>query len=403
MMYRLSQHGVRRAWGSPGSGLPRIRSVRKTALSLTTAAAIQIWYSEPADAENHLDYRYESYQEEADRMEVQTHAATFEQSLLSNLTLRGEYVHDAVSGATPTGAPPPAGRNQVPLAHMDDERNAGFLDAALRYGRNTTSAQFSYSLEHDYESIGVSLTQSLDFNQKNTTLSFGYAHNFDDVFPNFWGGKDKRKNSDDLFVGVTQLLSKNAYVTANATVGDSSGYLSDPYKGVRFDGYPDPNTIFPEKRPTYKTKEIGYVSLAWYFDPLNGSAEAAYRFYHDSYDIFSHTASLAWHQKVGKWLVLNPFFRYSRQTAASFYATRFPGDPSDPESPIPIPKNYSADYRLSQLETFAYGITATLMIKERVYLDAGYNRYEMYGLDHSTSSSAYPKANTWSAGLRFLW
>ena len=41
--------------------------------------------------------------------------------------------------------------------------------------------QFSYSQESDYASRGISLTHAYDFNQKNTTIVLGIAHNFDSV------------------------------------------------------------------------------------------------------------------------------------------------------------------------------------------------------------------------------
>ncbi len=94
------------------------------------------------------------------------------------------------------------------------------------------------------------------------------------------------------------------------------------------------------------------------------------------------------------------------QTAADFYAVQLPGDPTvspdDPFSPhIPIPKYYSADYRLSALQTFTYGINLSVTLKEHLTFDLGYKRYEMYGKDEQTSPSAYPRANILSAGLRW--
>jgi hypothetical protein len=374
-------------------------------LSLFLALTLHLSFQGRAQAENHGDYRYSWYGEEADRITVETHAVLFEQALSTRLSLKANYVHDAVSGASPTGAPPPPGSNQVPLAHMDDVRNAGYLEGALRLGRHTLAPQFSYSLEHDYESIGLSISDAIDFNQKNTTLTFGYAHTFDSIFPIFWGNRSEDKNSDDAMIGLTQVLSSKAFINANASFGYASGYLNDPYKGVHFDNYPDPTgtATFPEKRPDYKSKEIAYVAFNYFVDPLNGSAEAGYRFYHDSFGIFSHTAALTWHQKIGKHVVLNPMFRFSNQAEADFYAPRFPGDPQDPDSPIPLPEYYSADYRLSSMHTFTYGLTATWMIKEHFYLDASYQRYEMYGNDNVTSASAYPKANVISGGLRVWW
>jgi hypothetical protein len=197
-------------------------------------------------------------------------------------------------------------------------------------------------------------------------------------------------------------LTPKTVVTANFTFGYSSGYLADPYKGVRFDGYPDPDSVFPEQRPDHKSKEILYLSLTQFFDPLNASAELSYRFYHDSFHIYAHTVTLTWFQKVGKYVILSPMFRFYDQSEAYFYAVRLPGDPSDPDSPIHTPKYYSADYRLSAMQTFTYGIQVTGKIRDWLFLDAAYSRYDMQGTDNKPPSSAYPKANVCSGGVR-LW
>ena len=373
-------------------------------LVLWIAVALQGLLAQRVRGENHFDYRYDDYQENADRIHVQTHSAFLELLINSSVTLNAEFVYDGISGATPTGGPPPAGSKQVPLAQMEDTRKAGNLSSAIRWGGNqTTTPQFAYSLEGDYESVGLSLNHTIDFNDKNTTLALGVAYTHDTIMPVFWYGDREYKNSGDALVGLTQLLGPKTVFTANLTVGTSQGYLNDPYKGIRFTGYPDPTTLFTENRPNARTKEIGFFSLTHFVTPVNGSAELSYRLYHDSYGILSHTVTLSWFQKIGKHVVISPMFRFMDQSAADFYAVELPGDPSLPPSDpfyVPIPKHYSADYRLSALQTFTYGISATVKIKDRVSLDLSYQRYEMVGKDNVTSASAYPSANTFSGGFR---
>ncbi len=356
--------------------------------------------------ENHFDYRYDDYLEDDDRIHVRTHSAFLEFLINSSVSLNAEFVYDAISGATPTGGPPLAGSNQVPLAHMEDERWAGNISSAIRWGGNqTTTPQFAYSLEGDYESVGLSLNHTIDFNDKNTTLALGLAYTHDTIMPEFWYGDREYKNGGDALVGLTQLLGPKTLFTANLTVGTAHGYLADPYKGFRFTDYPDPTTLFPENRPSDRTKEIGYFSLTHFVTPLKGSAELSYRIYHDSYGILSHTVTLSWFQKLGKHVILSPMFRFADQNEADFYAVQLPGDPQLPPGDpfyVPIPKYYSADYRLSALQTFTYGISATVKIKDRVSLDLSYQRYEMVGKDQVTSASAYPNAHTISGGVR-IW
>lgn len=393
----------RRRDAGPTGTAPR----RHASLRLTLALGLLHLLAQRVRGDDQLAYRFHHYQEEADRIRVQTHSGFFEWTPRAAVTLSAEYVYDAISGASPTGAPPPTGSNQVPLAPLEDVRNAGRLSAATRWGgRHTTTPQFAYSLENDYESLGLSLNHAIDFNEKNTTLSFGVAYTYDEIFPEFWGGDREFKNSTDFLVGVTQLLGPKTILTANFTYGTSHGYLNDPYKVFRFSGYPLESVTFPEQRPGYRDKQVGFLSLTHFFTPVNGSAELTYRFYHDSYDIISHTVGVSWFQKIGSHVLISPVFRFMDQSAAYFYAPQLPGDPTlSPDDPfvpyIPIPDAYSADYRLSSLQTFTYGVNVAFTIKDRLTFDLGYKRYEMCGTDHETSASAYPKANIFSAGLRW--
>ena len=368
---------------------------------LAIVIALHVLPAARGRTEDHLDYKFEYYAEENGRIEVETHSAFAEKSLGSKLALQVEYVHDVISGATPTGGPPPPGSAKVPTADMEDVRDAGNIVLDWRFGDHTFSPQFAYSVESDYESFGFSATDAIDFNEKNTTLVLGIAQTLDRIQPLFWSAP-RHKDSTDILIGVNQLLSPKTIFTANFTFGYSWGYLADPYKRIRFDDYPDPTAVFPEQRPDHKAREIVYLGLTHFIGELNGSAEASYRFYHDSFGIWSQTVTLAWYQKIGKHVVLSPMFRFYDQTAADFYHVRLPGDPSDPDNPTPIPDSYSADYRLSSMETLTFGIKATVKINEHVGLDAAFNRYEMYGSDGVTPKGQYPKANVFTVGGR-IW
>ncbi len=382
---------------------------RRSGISLVVALAIGLQTSRRSRAEDHADYKYEDYMEESRRIHVETDSILFEADLLPWLTTRGNLVYDAISGATPNGAPPQL-FPETYLARMQDIRRAGYLESDLRFGRETFTPQISYSRESDYESIGLSLGYALDFNEKNTTLNLAVAHDFDHVIftPNMplidpsLDGSRAHKNSTELLAGVRQLLGAGTVLTANASFGVESGDLNDPYRGVFFgDLQPNPQpgdlpSLFPEVRPRHRLKEIAYLSLTQFATPLNGSIETSYRFYHDSYGIFANTLSLAWFQKLGGHLVLSPSFRFYEQTAASFYYTSVPNDPGfgDPQFPGPnFPTYYSSDYRLSSFNSYTYGFSVTWKLNQHVNLDAAYERYDMRGADGVTSTLLYPKAN----------
>lgn len=397
-----------------------------------------------AAAEDRVDYRYEDYHEDDDRIRIRTHALGFEKELASKIIARGLLVYDSISGATPTGEAPSSADGRLPLAEIEDTRKAVSLDVGVRYGNHTTTPQFSYSEESDYISRGVSLTQNLDLDQRNTTLALGVAHNFDSVS----GGSLfswTRKDSTDVLLGVTQLLGPETVLTGNLTFGYADGYLNDPYRQASFVLADSPDPIFSdpasvnplaEHRPRHRFKQVGYLSLNQAFPKLHGALEGSYRLHHDDWGIWSHTVGLTWFQKIGERVTLSPLFRYNWQSAADFYApsfrgvsfddyangTRvafqdgvffgFEGDPGFPAAADegnfqilnvpPRPNYYSSDYRLSELETFTYGVGLQVKVCEHFTVDLAYKRYVMSRLDGVTSPAAYPSAHVFTAGCGII-
>ena len=424
--------------------------------------------------EDEIGYRRSYYQEDDNRISVTTDVVQFDVGLKDNVRLTGNFVIDAISGATPTGAPPqskwpfPTFNNyyqsayptayagqynqfiadnqiyvdsgletyqqltndatayalgtapaiatnsasasyqaltnnpnlhntKVPLTQMHDRRTAFSLGLPLTFGQHQITPSFAYSRESDYISWGGALNYSLSLNDKNTILSTGWAHNGDSVRDDLF--KWEPKTTDNVFLGLVQLFGPKAYLTLNASLGFESGYLADPYRGVMFADElqynPDDPALSPERRPRHRSTQILYASWTQFITPANGSVEFSYRFFHDTYGIFASTAELDWHQKIGKHVVVTPTFRYYLQNSADFYYVLVP-DAGGP------PAYYSSDYRLSEFESFAAGITFTWRIVKHLSLDAGYLRYVMHGLDGVTSQSAYPSANVFNIGLR-LW
>ena len=348
-------------------------------------------------AEDHVDYRYGYYDETGKRMKIETHSVYFEQKLSDAIVAKGELVYDGISGATPIGTHNAKG--QAITTKIWDLRRAANLELDCKLGNHTLTPGFAWSKEHDYLSYGLSLSDAIEFNDKNTILQLGLSHNFDDVRHSdhvTWTGK----GSTEGIIGISQLLSPKDIFNIAFTFGNDSGYLTDPYRYAEYhpDIFPAGFTIaVPENRPAHRNKEILFTSLTHHFDSLNASLEGNYRFYHDSYDVFANTVGLTWHQWLGKHFMVEPFFRFSHQTAASFYTTTFSGPFSTNPGGF-----HSSDYRLSEFYSTDYGLEATAIINDHLHVTAGYHRYEMNGLDNTTSDM-YPKANVFTAGFSILW
>ena len=241
-------------------------------------------------AENQVEYGFEYYKEDGDRMTIETHSVYFEQKLTDYLDIKGDYTYDGISGSTPTGTVSSSGK--VYMTQLEDIRRAISLQADAKLGNHTLTPGFSYSAESDYTSYGMSLNDAVEFNDKNTTLQYGIAENIDSVREA--NGKTwNPKYSTTALIGISQLLSAKTTFNAAFTFGNDSGYLSDPYRLAGFtpDGFPFSIGV-PERRPSHRNKEILYTSMLHYFDPLNASLEGSYRFYHDSYGVYANTLGL---------------------------------------------------------------------------------------------------------------
>jgi len=406
--------------------------------SLTLIAAARTW------AEDQVGFLHQSYVEDHSRMTVNTEALRVQYTVAPWLEVTGRGVYDAISGATPTGAPAidqlkmrkpithepipnssitgftrlidgvagaspvsgaPISHSEIPLAESRDIRRGGDIGLGFTFGPHHLTPQISYSQENDYISWAGSLNYSLELNEKNTIISAGWSHAYDQILPATGSYIEHRqiKNTDEFMVGVSQVVGPTTIISLNGTLGYANGYLNDPYRSVVFQESPldqnDQVVLQGEKRPSWRNSQALLLTATQAIKPLNASIEGTYRFYHDSYGITANTFGLQWFQKFGRVAVVSPSLRYYRQSAASFYDIQFPGDPNFDAAHAP--NYYSSDYRLSYMETFTLGIEGTIHIGEQFDVRLGYQRYWMHGLDHETLQAVYPNANIFTIGLSY--
>ena len=359
-------------------------------------------------ADNSLSYKYEDYSEAGGRIAVRTQSALLEQDLRADVRIKVEGVVDAIAGATPNGQPAPAGSDQVVLSQMHDRRTAWSADVSDQFPRTNLVLGLARSHESDYTSTGWSVNTVTDFNQKNTTLLAGVAGTDDEVKV-FYQPAWVKKRTNDLIIGLTQLLSPRTAVALNLAWGHAAGYLADPYKLVEKSLEVAPGVFLPftygENRPDSRDKWTVRASLNQAFPDLHGAFEASYRRYHDTFGTNADTVELSWLQRFGDHLLLQPELRLYDQGAADFYHYRLDltsimpsGGPPDPQGPF-----YSSDYRLSALRSSTYGLKAIWKATARLQLDLTLAQYEMRGRDGITPQSAFPRASIVTAGLRLSW
>lgn len=387
-----------------------MRPTRVSPFPLKPALLIAAFFLQqlrPARAENAVSYKYVDYREADDRMSVESHYGLFESDLGADLHLKLEGVIDAIAGATPTGQPPSTPGGKVPLATIHDRRKAWSADLSRPFSRVTGGVGFANSRESDYVSNGWSLNTLAEFNQKNTTLLLGVAGTDDDVkvlFQRDW----LKKRATDVIAGVTQLLDPLTMVTFNVSFGRSTGYHADPYRVIEQRTEIAPGVVLPltygENRPAEREKWIAYAALNRALPPWHATLEASYRLFHDTFGTTAHTLEVSWFQKIGEAFTLRPGFRFYDQSAADFYRLNLTAANFTPTGrPMPAGPFYSADYRLSAFRSYNYSLKAIWILNAQWQLDAAIERYEMRGKDRVTSPQVYPRAVTFTAGVRFAW
>jgi hypothetical protein len=299
-------------------------------------------------------------------------------------------VADSLTGASPNGAAPsdvaqtftsPSGEETYTTQANETPLDPTFKDlrTALNVEWDKPLTQrlrgvfgFNYSTEHDYTSLGISASLAQDFNQRNTTLTLATSLSNDSLDPEGGvpvgfstmpasgdktiTGSNETKDNRELLLGVTQVISRSTLMQVNYSYGQSSGYLSDPYKILSVlenDGSGDLRTtdrpyVF-ENRPDKRT----YQSLYWKGVHQLANEDVitvSYRYFWDDWDIASHTVDARYRFELGGGHYLQPHLRYYQQSAADFYRqTLTDGE----ESTL---QYASADYRLGELTTQTLGL-----------------------------------------------
>ena len=359
-----------------------------------------------ARAEDSIRYKYEDYQEDDDRIRVRAHYMSADKDLSPDTRLGVVGLIDTITGSTPTGEGLEEGADRVPMGSLVDERRSVILNLDHQLKDHAFTFELSYSKESDYLSEGGALTYRRYLNKKNTSLEMGYSLLQDELSAPTLPERESKVSEDFLF-GITQIMDPVTVWSADVTYGREKGYLADPYKVVEKDIELIPDffipIIFPENRPRSREKWVFYTEVLRDLEKLKASLQASYRFFSDDADLAAHTISLQWFQKLSDRVILEPIFRYYRQSAANFYhhdlnlARIIPDRAAIGRAPY-----FSSDHRLSKMETFTWGAKLVYFVFEDLEFNLKLQRYEMAGLDYATHPSVYSDANILTVGGRWL-
>lgn len=360
------------------------------------------------------DYSYQLYKEGDDRIEIESHYIRGKVDINDATSVRFQWLNDAISGASPTGALPtgPQNPSQPYYAEIEDVRTGILAALSRQFGDHRVELEVSRSSEDDYYSKGIALSDAWELNQKNTTLSYGFNYLDDSVQD---GSTHRTKRSYDLYSGISQIIDKDTVVSAKLTLGYNEGYLNDPYKIVQRnevqiipDGLggtidvPVVN-IYPENRPDTRFRQVLQLEARRYFSQPGGVLNGILRLSHDDFGVISETLQFEWRQNLGEHFQVVPFFRYYHQSAADFFVqTINDTNVSDPVNPDSGGTHYSADYRLSSFDAISGGVRIRYQFNDIFSANFGYERYVMSGSGSASDQSqdqAYISADIWTVGV----
>ncbi|MEX2258915.1 MAG: DUF3570 domain-containing protein, partial [Woeseia sp.] len=232
-----------------------------------------------------------------------------------NLSVVGNYYVDMVTSASidvVTTASP-----------YTEERKQWSLGMDYLRGNTTLTAGFTSSVESDFDAStwNFSVSQDMFGDMTTVTLSYGLG---DDIVGRSDDETFSRDNTRQHYgVGLTQILTRNLITSLNFETITDEGFLNNPYRSVRYadsssgTGY----SFEPELYPATRTSNA--VGLrARYFLPYRAALQGEYRFFTDTWDITSHTASVTYVHPMDPW-TFQVKYRWHDQTGAAFYNDLF--------------------------------------------------------------------------------
>ena len=259
---------------------------------------------------------------------------------------------------------------------------------------------YDYSRENDYVSHTPTLTIKKELNDKNTTLTAGYSRNMDTVHGKFMTTAEER-NTDNFYVGVTQLLSPVTVAQAGYSRSQSSGMESEGIRLIPIGGVAASTCTavsatclteaFPDKRNRNAfLAGVNHYILGMGF--LNKSVvKLNLRYYTDDWKIKSYTGDTEWNKYLSERTVLRLNYRYYTQSQAYFQKDDYTAADT----------LRSASSQLKKFNSHLAGIKLTYALKDNVpalisFLKQGAieGKYEFY------HQSLGVNAHIMMAGLR---
>ena len=302
-----------------------MRSLRFAALALF---AVGVWQANalagvlPEDRADVLYHRYDG-----GGVVVQGPSVLVRKSIKEKVSVVANYYTDMISSASIDVL--------STASKYTEKRTQTSLGVDYLRGKSTYTLSYINSQESDYVAKTASFNVSQDMFGDLTTVSFGYRQGNNDVFrnikvngvrrndPNFAAKMKSRAYS----IGVTQVITRNLIGVGLFEVTADEGYLSSPYRSIRYavplSVNPNGFAYAPENYPSTHTGNAASLRLMYYL-PWRASVNGMYRFYTDSWGIRANQLQFGYAHPAWRHWIFDGRYRYYKQGAANFYSDLFP-------------------------------------------------------------------------------
>jgi hypothetical protein len=292
---------------------------------LPFAVAAQTMPERSVMALQYFDYR--DWQPGADRMTVRSPSLYVLRPLAEDVTIEGNLVYDAMSGASPLAFNTLSGASGLGVT---DYRTAGDAKVTKYFDRYAVGVGGAYSHERDFISRALSMDLRTWTPDKNRTYAFGFAATRDSIHPT-----DRPAPPDN---GRRENAGFSVRHHASAECRRDPAIESDVFdrpRGLLRSVQASRHASDHRRTFAWLTRLNQYVSAA------DATLKVLYRYIHDSFGDHSHTFEAAWYQPLPNGFAITPSLRYYTQSAADFYFGPPFGNGFVPGEP------YTTDTRLS--------------------------------------------------------
>ena len=223
-------------------------------------------------------------------------------------------------------------------------------------GDRTMGFSVGQSRDNDYQSISVGYYWAKDYNESNSQWLIKGKIFFDHWFHLFYPKElrdttwvdTEHRNSFSIFNQYSKVINKKTVFAINSELVYQYGLLSTPFYRVYFDGGGSPfERTRVERLPIDRFKTPTSIRLNHYLNDRM-ILRFFYRFYFDTWGIYSSTVSLETPIKINPYLTVTPILRYYTQSGTRYFAPRG-GHEMDAEF-------YTSDYDLSSFDSYKFGM-----------------------------------------------